>query len=620
MSSKKKPAVCIMDCPDSCSLEVQVDAAKVTKISASRSNPLTQDFICTKVSRFADRIYSPDRVLHPLKRVGPKGAGEFEKISWTEALSLVSRTLLSVKTEFGGETILPFSYGGSNGYLGQDTLDRVLFARLGASRLARTVCAAPTTAAALGMYGKMPGTAFPDYECAKFILIWGANPKASNIHLVPYLRKAKKAGAKIAVIDPMRNFSDAEVDLHLPVRPGTDLVVALAMVDFWRNNNLLDYDFINQNTKGVEVLLAAAADYPIAKAAQISGLADSDIERLARLYALHDPAVIRVGWGLERNRNGGQAVAAILAMPALLGKFGRKGSGYTLSNGGAYRIESDSLLDFPDWDTRTINMNQLGQVLVQEKSPPIQALFVYNCNPAATIPNQNLVLTGLARDDLFTVVSEQVMTDTAKFADIVFPATTFLEQLEVHGAYGAYALQYSEPAIAPCGEAKSNHQLFGELGRALGFKDEAFKLSEEEMVGRVVACTDGFAHRPRFEEFKENRIAVPDYEGGTPIPFLNVVPWSDDGLVDLSPPVLGQRPFGYIPQNDTAYPLALISPATNALISSTLGEFNFPELYLLMNPEDAAARNLQQGTEVRVYNQFGEVIVKLRTSPKSALA
>ncbi|MFQ5706375.1 MAG: molybdopterin-dependent oxidoreductase [bacterium] len=614
MPTKTHVSACPMDCPDTCSLEVEVTDNKIRRIAGSRLNPTTQGFICTKVSRFARRVYSEYRLLHPMKRVGEKGAGEFEAISWPEAAETICARFKEIKEKWGGEAILPFSYGGSNGMLGQDTSDRAFFARLGASRLARTVCAAPTTEAALGMYGKMPGTAFEDYQHAKFILIWGANPRTSNIHLVPYLRKARAAGAKVAVVDPRLNFSKNEIDLHLPVYPGTDLVVALAMIDFWHRNQLIDWDFLRQFARNEEVLLEKAAAFPAEKAAQIARVDAEDIERLARLYAFHDPAILRVGWGLERNRNGGQAVAAILALPALLGKFGLRGSGYTLSNSGAYKVDGRGLVAASSWNTRIINMNRLGKVLLEESDPPVKGLFVYNCNPAVTMPNQNAVLQGLLREDLFTVVSEQVMTDTAKFADILLPAVTFLEQQEIKKAYGSYSLHYLHPVIEPPGEAKPNEQMFAMLGRAMGWSDAAFFEETGDYLERAVASIHGLGKPVDLKRLKKEQVAFFDFPGRTPVQFKNVFPWTPDGKINLAPANLGERPYEYLEEASDGYPLALISPATDKLISSTLGEFNLPQLSLVMHPTDAKARFLTKGRVVRVFNDLGEVVVTVKLS------
>ena len=480
-----------MDCPDTCSLDVEVDEGRVTHIRGSQRNPLTQDFICSKVAQFTKRLYGKERLLYPMRRVGAKGEGRFERISWAEAVTLICERARSIQAQWGGEAILPYSYGGSNGLLGQDTTDKAFFAKLGASRLARTVCAAMTGEAAMGLYGKMPGVAFEDYVHARGIVIWGANPKASNIHLVPFLKQAKAAGAKIAVIDPLCNFSHQEIDLHVPVFPGTDLVVALALVRWFQQNNLLDWNFIRQHTTGIETLLEKASPWTLERAAGIARVSPALIERLAQLYAQADPAVIRVGWGMERNRNGAQAIAAVLALPALSGKFGKRGGGYTLSNSAAYKFDEGVMVEAAPWNTRVINMNLLGQVLLAEKNPPVKMLFVYNCNPAVTVPNQNAILQGLQRDDLFTVVFEQVLTDTAMLADLLLPATTFLEQQEIKKGYGSYALQYLDAVIPPAGEAKPNEEVFALLGRGMGWHDAAFQLKTEDLLARAAQGMHG---------------------------------------------------------------------------------------------------------------------------------
>lgn len=615
MSTRRHFTACPLDCPDSCSLAVDISDNKITRIAASSFNPTTQGFICTKVSRFANRVYAKERILYPMKRVGEKGEGKFKRITWEEAVQTICGELRKIKEGWGGEAILPYSYGGSNGLLAQDTVDLAFFAKLGASRLARTLCAAPTTEAALGMYGKMPGTAFEDYEHAKLIVIWGANPKASNIHLVPYLKKAKSKGAYIVVVDPKLNFSRKEIDLHLPVYPGTDLVVALSMIDFWYQRKILNSKFIKRHTKGIEVLLEAAQQFPLAKAARIARIDPRMIEKLAKRYALTKPAVIRIGWGLERNRNGGQAAAAILALPAVMGKFGLVGSGYTLSNSSAYRVDPHALVAAPSWNTRIINMTRLGRVLLEESDPPIRGLFIYNCNPVATVPNQKAIIEGLQRQNLFTVVSEQVMTDTAKFADIVLPAVTFLEQHEIKNGYGTYATQYLSPAIIPVGEAKPNEEMFALLGRTMGWQEPAFRATTGDCLARAVKSMAAFEPPLDLNRLRNEKIAVPDFKGGNPIPFKNVMPWTPDGKINLTPENLGDWPYHFSPQKQT-YPLALISPATEKTINSTLAEFNLPELYVLVHPSDAIHRGLEAGGEALVYNDLGVVAATVRISDK----
>ncbi|TDI89375.1 MAG: hypothetical protein E2O77_09780 [Caldithrix sp.] len=616
MPTKTLASACTLDCPDTCSLDVEVTENKITRIGASDVNPITQGFICSKVSRFAERVYSPDRLLYPMKRVGEKGAGKFTRISWDEAVGTICERFKEIKNEWGGEAILPYSYGGSNALLGQDTSDRAFFAKLGASRLARTVCAAPTSEAAQGMYGKMPGTAFEDYVHAKFILIWGANPKASNIHLVPYLKKARAAGAKIAVVDPKLNFSEKEIDLHLPVYPGTDVVVALALIHHWQKKGWLNWDFLGEHTKNVDVLLKKARQYPPEKAAEIAGVEAEDIKKLAEMYALHDPAVLRCGWGLERNRNGGQSVAAVLALPAVLGKFGLQGSGYTLSNSNAHKVDSRGLTDPIPWNTRIINMNKLGKVLLEENDPPIKGLFNYNCNPVATVPNQKAIIAGLQREDLFTVVSEQVMTDTARFADILLPAVTFLEQKEIKKAYGSYTLHYLDPVIEPLGEAKPNEEVFALLGRSMGWQDQAFFDDTEAYLQRVTRSTHGMGKPVQLDQLKKEKIAFFDFPGRAPVQFQNIFPWTPDGRINFAPGNLGKNPYEYLDLKRNGYPLTLISPATDKLISSTLGEFNFPKLFLVMNPGDARTRSLEKGATARIFNDLGEVFAPVQISRK----
>ncbi len=611
---------CPLDCPDTCGLEVTVAAGRIEKITGTRDNPVTAGFICDKVRQFDRRVYHPDRLLHPMRRTGPKGEGRFARISWDDAIAEIAARFAAIGARWGGEAVLPYHYGGSNGFLNDGLLDDYFFARIGASRLARTLCAAPATEVSLGMYGKMPGVAFEDYPGAKCILIWGANPKASNIHLVPFLKQARRNGAFIAVVDPRRNFSADEVDLHLPVFPGTDLPVALAMIHLWNTAGLLNRNFLAQNAAcGLDTLLAAADAWPVERAAEAAGVSAADIRRLADAYAAASPAVIRCGWGLERNRNGGQAIAAILAMPALLGKFSVAGGGYTLSNSGAGKLDTAKILGDFAWATREINMTQLGMVLAGtgglmngqagvRLDPPVQALFVYNCNPAATVPDQEAVLRGLARDDLFTVVHDQVMTDTARYADILLPVTTFLEHHDIRRGYGNYVAGGIQPAIAACGEAKPNEEVFALLGRAMGFPDAPFQL-DSLTLKRQIAESFKLAGKPAdVATLTGGGMVRYDFPGERPVQFGTVFPQTPDRKIHLAPACLGEQPFHYVPVASDRYPLALISPATSKMVSSTFGEFNYPELRVLLHPHDAAARSICEGDSVRVFNELGEVV------------
>ena len=614
MTTRLVDTTCTMDCPDACSLEVSVKDDIVEEIRGRDDYPTSGGFICSKVSQFSRRVYHDSRLLYPMKRKGAKGEEDFVRISWKEAIDEITDRFRRIAAEWGAEAILPYHYGGSNGALSDGFSDSLYFARLGASRLAKTICAAPTSEVAQGMYGKMPGVAFEDYREAKCIIIWGANPRASNIHLVPFLREAKRRGAFIAMVDPRKNLSSQLVDLHLPVYPGSDLPVALAMIRYWQEQGRLDRHFLESHGVGLDALLEKAAPWSTEQAAAEARIDPDAIRRLADVYAAASPAVMRCGWGIERNQNGGQAVAAVLAMPALLGKFGLRGGGYTLSNRGALQVESNRIWDESGWQTRIINMTELGKVLTGDLSPPIKGLFVYNSNPAATVPDQNAVLAGLAREDLFTVVFDQVMTDTARYADILLPATTFLEHEDIRAGYGAYVVGGIRAAIAPRGESRSNHDVFSALGRAMGYEDEALSWDGLEALKRVAATMrlNGEQADPTLlEAGKQQRYNFP---GDAPVQFESVFPQTSDGKIHLTPSSLGQRAYDYRPVQEADYPLALLSPAISRMTNSTAGEWSYPTLEVTINPEDAAARRIDTGHVVRVHNRLGEVHCHARVS------
>lgn len=614
---KTYQTTCVLDCPDTCTLEVDVRDGVIERIRGGGDHPVTDGFICSKVAGFGKRVHHPARLLHPMRRRGAKGEGRFVRITWEEAIAEITGRFRAILDAFGGEAILPFDYGGSNGFLTEELVDSIFFARLGASRLAKTICAAPTTEVALGMYGKMGGVAFEDYSEAKLIVIWGANPRVSNIHLVPFLKEAKRRGAVLVTVDPRRNFSPELVDLHLPVYPGADLPLALGLIRLWAHAGALDRDFLARHAVGLDPLLEAAEPWTIEKTAAETGVSAADIERLADLYARTSPAVVRCGWGLERNRNGGQAVAAILAMPALLGKFGVRGGGYTLSNSGAGGLDASRIWDESSWSTRILNMTEIGRLLNDALSPPLKALFVYNCNPVASVPDQRAVIRGLEREDLFTVVFEQVMTDSALYADVLLPATTFLEHHDIKRSYGSYVVGATQPVIAPPGEARTNLEVFGVLGRAMGFTDEAFSWSSEVAFDKVVSALRlhgrAIEDRSRLASGKVQRYTFP---GSTPVQLDTVRPTTPDGKIHLTPEALGSTPYRYRPVGATRYPLAMISPATSKSINSTLAEAHGDELRLTLHPLDAAARSLTTGDTVRVFNDQGEVRCRVTVSDR----
>lgn len=598
---------CPLDCPDSCSLAVSVERGRIVKIDGSHRHAVTAGFICGKVRRFADRVYGDARLRYPGIRAGRKGEGIFTRVSWDEALDTIAERIRQIRERWGGEAILPFSYGGSNGLLSQDTTDAELFWRLGASRLARTVCAAPTGTAAQALYGKMPGVTYTDYVHARLIVIWGANPSVSSIHLVPYIREARRRGAKLVVIDPRRTPLARAADLHLAVRPGTDLVVALAVHRYLFEEGLADERFLAAHTRGAHLLRERARPWTFERAAAEAGVPAEALRAFAELYCLSSPAVIRCGWGVERNRNGGNAALAILALPAVAGKFGVRGGGYSMSNSAAWEFDHTRWIDAQEPPTRIVNMNQLGRALLEYDRPPIKLLFVYNCNPAATMPDQNRVLRGLAREDLTTVVFDQVMTDTARYADIVLPATTFLEAYDLAKAYGPISLQLVRPVVEPVGEARPNVEVFGELARRLGLLPRNDAEHEAETLLRVTA-----AMPPEVSEtLLADGIARPPIPAA-PVQFVDVFPRTPDGKVNLFPEELaGCAPAGlytYLPDPaDSEHPLALISPASEKTISSTLGELRDRIAVLQIHPDDAATRGIEDGDTVRVFNHLGEV-------------
>lgn len=611
-------AVCPLDCPDRCSLDVEVADGRIASITGSRLSPVTRGFICSKVRKLPRRIYGPDRLLHPMRRTGPKGEGRFERISWEEAVSTIAGRFRAIAAEHGGEAILPFFYGGSNGYLSQGTMDERFFRRLGASRLARTVCAAPTGAAAEAMYGKMASTDFPDFTLADLIILWGANPAHSNIHLVPYLKEAKERGARLVLVDPRRTLSEDLIDTHLAVYPGTDVALALAMIAHLDRRGLTDEKFLREHASGWEGLRARARELTPERAEAITRVPKHLVAEVAEAYAAAPAALIRCGWGLERNRNGESAVAAVLALPAVAGKFGRPGSGYALSSSEAYGYDGERVVGVPEAATRIVNMNRLGRALTEPLDPPVKALFVYDCNPAVTIPDQTRVLEGLGREDLFTVVFEQVMTDTARYADVLLPATTFLEHTEISGSYGTYGVMISDPVIAPQGEAKPNEAVFALLGRALGLDGALFAEGSDDLARRIVEALEGpLAGERSLEGLRAAKRIGFEFPGGRPVQFRDAFPKTPDGKVRLFPEELGPGLYRYLEDPGSKdFPLALISPATSRTISSTLGEFNLPEAFLSIHPDDAGERGVAEGDWVRVFNRLGEVHVRARLSDR----
>jgi anaerobic selenocysteine-containing dehydrogenase len=592
-----QPSVCPLDCPDRCALDVTVDNGRVTKIDGSHRSEYTDGYICAKVRGFTERQHSPDRILHPMKRVGPKGSRQFERISWEDALLLIADKFKALTNTAGAEAILPYHYDGSNGMITSGAMDERFWNRLGTSQLGKTFCAANTGAGFSAVFGDMPGCDPTDLRESDAIVLWGVNPSVSGIHMVPWVREAKAKGAFLAVIDPRRTPLARDADLHLQVLPGTDVAVALAMIRVAHEENLIDREFVARWTRGADALFGATCSPE--EAARLSGVPEASIRALPRAVAAARKPFFRVGWGLERNRNGTDAIRAVLSLRAVMGRFGQRGSGVLISTSRGYGIDwtpaaAPHLRTRP---ARTINMSQLGKALEEVKDPEIRALFIYNSNPVATAPNQERVVRAMSRESLFTAVHEQIWTDTCDYADVVLPATTFLEHKEFSRSYGGYALQWADPVVNAVGEARSNHWVFMQLARVMGFENPELKASEEDLARSITKSAD--------EVRETGYVAV-----RRPVAFVDAFP--SRGYVDLAgaaPPVY--RP----PVVDADLPLILISPASEKAITSQLFESMPPgTAKVALAPAEALRRGLREGDEVRIRNSFGSAIAMLTVS------
>jgi len=605
---EQRRSACPLDCPDLCGLTVTVDNGRVVEVDGDHRAPLTDGFICGKVRKIAEHVHGDARVLHPMLRTGAKGAGQWRQASWDEALDTIAERIQTIRTRSGSEAILPYHYGGSNGWLTEGALATRFFRRLGASNLDRTFCAGATTAATHGLYGKMAGIALEDYEHSKLIVLWGVNPSATGIHLVPVIERAIANGAKLVVVDPRRTPLARRADLHLPVRPGADLPVALAIVNQLFARGHADHAFLDKHAVDVAELRERASAWSLEAAAREANVDVAALDRFVELYAASSPAGIRLGYGLERNRNGGSAVAAILAMPAVAGKFGVRGGGFTMSNGDAkWTVSAEIAIDTPAPPTRHINMSEIGRVLATVNDPRVELLFIYNCNPVATAPDQRTLVEQLAREDRFVVVHEQVWTDTCNLADVVLPATTFLEHRELRRGYGNMRMYDSPAVIDPVGEARSNNQLFGALLRKLDLVRPGDAMTDDELVAKTFAAGDGAALQAQLAE--KHVAQVPG--NSRPVMFVDEFPGTPDRKIHLVPAALDREAnglYGYKPDpRTTDYPLALISPALSTQISSYFGQLRTQPATLDISPSDAASRGITTGDAIRVWNAQGEV-------------
>jgi anaerobic selenocysteine-containing dehydrogenase len=660
-------AACPHDCPDACGVLISVDpdSGKAVSLRGDPAHPVTRGFLCAKVAQYLDRVYSPERVLYPLRRKAPKGGGrgdfsDFERISWDEALNTIASRYKSIVAEFGGEAVLPYSYGGTLGVLNGGSMDRRFFHRLGASRLDRTICSIAGEVGIRSVYGAKLGTEPEQFAHSRFILAWGANIHGNNVHLWPFVEEAKRNGAKLVVIDPYKTKTARLADWHIAIRPGTDVALALGIMHVIVEERLYDADYVSRFTLGFDQLQAKVGDYPPRRVAEWTGVSSNDIVRLAREYARTRPAAIRLNYGVQRSENGGSAVRAICMLPCLTGSWKDLGGGLQLSVSGGYNLNRDALQgeDLQPRQTRLVNMVELAKALNQLDDPPVKALYVYNSNPAAVAPDHNAVIRGLKRPDLFTVVHEQFLTDTCDYADIVLPATTFFEHKDLQTAYGHYFLQISEQAIAPLGECRSNVETFRALARAMDFEDAVFEQSVDAMID--VALSSGHPHlkgidRARLESEGHVRLSLPvpmraaSVAAGAGGPAPNTTaPKTDEQYPPFKPFAMGfQTPSGkaelycealiaqgldpvvtFVPPRESRhldasskFPLELLARKCDNYLNSSFA--NVPAIQRMEDPNrleigatDAAVRGIADGDSVRVFNDRGEIFLKASVDGK----
>ena len=615
-------AACPHDCPDTCAIRVTVEDGKAVKVQGDPDHPPTHGALCTKVSRYPERTYHPERVLHPMKRVGPKGSGQFVRVTWEEALADIATRLKAIAAR-DPEAIVPYSYAGTMGLLQGESMDRRFFHKLGASQLDRTICSAAGGDALAATYGGKVGMHLEHYADSKLILIWGSNSIASNLHFWTFAQKAKREGAKLICIDPRKTETADKCHQHIALLPGTDGALALGLMHELIVNDWLDQDYIDRHTDGWPKLRERALQWPPERAAAVCGISAEEVRQLARDYGTTKPAAIRLNYGMQRVRGGGNAARLIAILPCLVGAWRQPAGGLLLSASGWFprngaHLQHPELM--PAKRPRILNMSTIGDALLEESSsdfgPKIEALVVYNSNPVAVAPESPKVVKGFLRDDLFTVVLEHFMTDTADHADYVLPATTQLEHLDVHTSYGHTYAMFNEPAIAPLGEAKPNTQVFRELAALMGFTEPCFRESDESMARHALNGVD-------FETLRAvGWVKLPIAEA----PFANGGFNTPSGKCMIDAPGLGVP--DHVPNYESAqsspqlardYPLAMISPPARNVLNSTFVNVKSlrdieGEPLLEMHADDAAARGLHGGEMVRVFNQRGEYRCRMQVS------
>jgi len=640
-------AACPHDCPDACGVLITVQDGRATRIQGDPEHPVTRGFLCAKVAKYLDRVYSPDRVLHPMRRIAPKGpaahgdsaAKAWQRISWDEALTEITARFRAISKEFGSEAILPYSYGGTLGTLNGGSMDRRFFHRLGASQLDRTICSAAGEAGLKSVLGAKMGTEPEQFRHSKYIIAWAANIHGNNVHLWPFIAEARRNGAKLVVIDPYRTRTAQCADWYLPINPGTDAALALGMMHVIIGENLHDADYVSKYTHGFEQLREKVKEYTPERVAHWTGIAADDIRKLAREYATTHPAVIRLNYGVQRSEGGGMATRAIVMLPCITGSWKEIGGGLQMSVSGAVDLNG-AALKRPDLmnaalgrPARTINMVELGRALNLVNDPPVKALFVYNSNPAAVCPQHNDVIRGLKRSDLFTVVHEQFFTDTTDYADILLPATTFFEHKDLQKGYGHYYFQVSNQAIAPLEECLSNVEVFRALAQGMGFTDDCFNETVDEMIDVALDVEEPWLEGLNRERLEQGPVRLNFSQEPEPfLPFAHGGFRTASGKAELYSEDLKAQGFdpvvAFTPPSESRHgkkkeslPLELLARKADNFLNSTFT--NLPSVQemeetglLEICSADAAARGIKNNDKVRVFNDRGDILLRARVDGK----
>jgi len=616
---------------------VTVEDGRAVEVRGAPDHPPTGGTLCTKVARYLERTYSDARVLHPMKRVGRKGEGRFERIGWDEALATIAARFAAIAASPDGpQAIVPYSYAGTMGLLQSGSMDRRFFHRLGASLLDRTICATAGKAGWVATVGAAMGTDVEQFENSRLILIWGSNAIASNLHFWTRAQEAKRRGAKLVAIDPYRSQTAEKCHEHIALMPGTDAALALGMMHVLIAEDLVDRDYVDRYTVGFDALRERAAAFPPERVARICGIGRESVVDLARAYGTTKPAAIRLNYGMQRHAGGGNAVRAVACLPALVGSWRDPAGGALLSSSGTYPVDTRAL-ERPDLirgTPRTINMSTIGDALLETRDPPIRAIYVYNSNPVAIAPESAKVAAGFAREDLFCVVHEIFQTDTADYADILLPATTQLEQHDVHSSYGHLYALANNPAIAPLGEAKPNTEVFRQLAARMGFAEPCFRDSDDDLARQALMAGDPRAAGIDWDTLKAKgfqRLAVPAVyapfaAGNFPTPSgkcefrsAALAREGHDPLPSFVPP---RESVASNPALAQRFPLAFISPPARNFLNSSFA--NLPTFVaeekaprLDVHPADAARRMIASGERVRIFNDRGSFTATARVTDRA---